>query len=32
MYAPLDTEMFVKVGDLVRGNETIVARLADKEE
>ncbi|MBR3407612.1 MAG: phosphatidylserine decarboxylase family protein [Paludibacteraceae bacterium] len=32
MYLPLDTEMFVQVGDLVRGNETIVARLADKEE
>ncbi len=32
MSLPLDTEMFVQVGDLVRGNETIVARLADKEE
>lgn len=32
MYLPLDTEMFVQVGDLVRGNETIVARLADKED
>lgn len=31
MYLPLDTEMFVQVGDLVRGNETIVARLSDKE-
>lgn len=29
MYLPLDTEMFVEVGDPVRGNETIVARLAD---
>jgi phosphatidylserine decarboxylase len=32
MYLPLDTEMFVQVGDLVRGNETIVARLSDKED
>ncbi len=32
MYLPLDTEMFVQVGDLVRGNETIMARLADKED
>lgn len=32
MYLPLDTEMFVQVGDLVRGNETIVARLVDKED
>ena len=27
MYLPLNTEMFVEVGDAVRGNETIVARL-----
>ena len=32
MYLPLDTEMFVEVGEAVRGNETIIARLADKEE
>lgn len=32
MYLPLDTEMFVEVGESVRGNETIIARLADKEE
>ena len=32
MYLPLDTEMFVTVGESVRGNETIIARLADKEE
>ena len=31
MYLPLDTEMFVAVGDLVRGNETIIGRLADQE-
>ena len=31
MYLPLDTEMFVAVGDLVRGNETIIGRLADEE-
>ena len=31
MYLPLDTEMFVEVGEHVRGNETIIARLADKE-
>jgi len=31
MYLPLDTEMFVEVGESVRGNETIVARLADQE-
>lgn len=31
MYLPLDTEMFVQVGEAVRGNETIIARLADKE-
>jgi len=29
MYLPLDTEMFVDVGEAVRGNETIMARLAD---
>lgn len=29
MYLPLDTEMFVEVGELVRGNETIIARLKD---
>ncbi|MCQ2347527.1 MAG: phosphatidylserine decarboxylase family protein [Paludibacteraceae bacterium] len=27
MYLPLDTEMFVDVGDSVRGNETIIGRL-----
>jgi len=27
MYLPLDTEMFVEVGEHVRGNETIIARL-----
>lgn len=32
MYLPLDTEVFVTVGESVRGNETIIARLADKEE
>ena len=31
MYLPLDTEKFVAVGDLVRGNETIIGRLADEE-
>lgn len=31
MYLPLDTEMFVEVGESVRGNETIIARLADKD-
>ncbi|MBO4370619.1 MAG: phosphatidylserine decarboxylase family protein [Paludibacteraceae bacterium] len=31
MYLPLDTEMFVEVGDSTRGNETIIARLADEE-
>ncbi|MBQ2540310.1 MAG: phosphatidylserine decarboxylase family protein [Paludibacteraceae bacterium] len=31
MYLPLDTEMFVQVGEAVRGNETIIARLTDKE-
>ena len=29
MYLPLDTEMFVTVGEAVRGNETIIGRLAD---
>ena len=29
MYLPLDTEMFVAVGDKVRGNETILGRLAE---
>lgn len=32
MYLPLDTEMFVEVGDSVRGNETILGRLADAED
>ena len=27
MYLPLDTEMFVTLGESVRGNETIIARL-----
>lgn len=27
MYLPLDTEMFVEVGEHVRGNETIIGRL-----
>ncbi|MCI5681148.1 MAG: phosphatidylserine decarboxylase family protein [Bacteroidales bacterium] len=27
MYLPLDTEMFIAVGDTVRGNETIIGRL-----
>lgn len=27
MYLPLDTEMFVEVGDTVRGNETIIGKL-----
>lgn len=31
MYLPLDTEMFVEVGEHVRGNETILGRLADVE-
>lgn len=30
MYLPLDTEMFVAVGEAVRGNETIIGRLADE--
>lgn len=29
MYLPLDTEMYVEVGDHVVGNETIIGRLAD---
>ena len=29
MYLPLDTEMFVQVGESVRGNETIIGRLAE---
>lgn len=29
MYLPLNTEMFVEVGELVRGNETIIGRLQD---
>lgn len=32
MYLPLDTEMFVEVGDSVRGNETIMGRLADADD
>ena len=32
MYLPLNTEMFVDVGDSVRGNETIIARLQDENE
>lgn len=31
MYLPLDAEMFVTVGESVRGNETIIARLADEQ-
>lgn len=31
MYLPLDTEMFVAVGDTVRGNETIIGRLAEND-
>ena len=27
MYLPLDTEIFVKVGEAVQGNETIIGRL-----
>lgn len=27
MYLPLDTEMYVEVGDTVRGNETIIGKL-----
>ncbi len=32
MYLPLDTEMFVEVGDVVCGNETIIGRIQDAEE
>lgn len=32
MYLPLDTEMFVAVGEHVRGNETIIGRLPEVEE
>ncbi len=32
MYLPLDTEMFVAVGDTVRGNETIIGRLPEKDD
>lgn len=31
MYLPLNTEMFIAVGDTVRGNETIIGRLAENE-
>ena len=31
MYLPLDTEIFVAVGEAVRGNETIIGRLNEKE-
>ena len=31
MYLPLNTEMFVAVGDHVRGNETIIGRLTEEE-
>jgi len=27
MYLPLDTEMFVTLGESVKGNDTIIARL-----
>lgn len=30
MYLPLDTEMFVELGDAVTGNETIIAKLNSK--
>jgi phosphatidylserine decarboxylase len=30
MYLPLNTEMFVEVGEAVTGNETIIGRLAEK--
>lgn len=30
MYLPLDTEIFVNVGELVRGNETIIGQLNEK--
>ena len=29
MYLPLNTEMFVEVGEAVRGNETVIGRLQD---
>lgn len=32
MYLPLDTEVMVEIGDIVTGNETILARLNSKEE
>lgn len=32
LYLPLGTEMFVELGDLVRGNETIIARLLSPED
>lgn len=31
MYLPLDTEMFVTLGDSVRGNETIIGKLKSNE-
>jgi hypothetical protein len=31
MYLPLDTEMFVSLGETVRGNDTIIARLGGVE-
>lgn len=31
MYLPLDTEIFVTVGEAVRGNETIIGRLPENE-
>lgn len=32
LYLPLDTEIFVEVGDAVRGNETIIGKLASKKD
>lgn len=32
MYLPIGTEMYVAVGEAVRGNDTIIGRLADPEE
>lgn len=32
MYLPLNTEMYVQIGDSVRGNETIIGRIADNNE
>lgn len=32
MYLPLDTELFVEVGDSVRGNETIIGKLRTYDE